>query len=285
MANNTILTKIKAYFTTASTRENLTSGEDLQTSLGKVKKWFSDLGTAAFTNSTDYAASSHTQASSTITAMTGYSKPQSTSAITASDTLNQAIGKLEKGLDGAGGGGETIPPIVINRLSNTSTSSSASGNITVINFDPTLIESHPIKFKIKSGTVSQSTLENNKWVYSGPQILTVEVIKHGYVMQSYPSLSSEPIYTKSAYFINIEPSKGSREATVYDFSGGSFLSKSPYLTSVTFGNNYMEFYVQYVWKSGSTNNYSQTLLESIQPIDFTAVTSITHGGVTVWERT
>ncbi len=102
MADNTILTKIKAYFTAASTRENLTSGEELQTSLGKVKKWFSDLGTAAFTNSTDYAAASHNQASSTINAMTGYSKPQATSAITATDTLNEAIGKLEKAIDGAG---------------------------------------------------------------------------------------------------------------------------------------------------------------------------------------
>lgn len=102
MADNTILTKIKSYFTAASTRENLTSGEELQTSLGKVKKWLSDLGTAAFTNSTDYAAASHNQPSSTINAMTGYSKPQATSAITASDTLNEAIGKLEKGLDGAG---------------------------------------------------------------------------------------------------------------------------------------------------------------------------------------
>lgn len=44
----------------------------------------------------------HNQPSSTITSMTGYSKPQSTSAIAATDTLNEAIGKLEKGLDGAG---------------------------------------------------------------------------------------------------------------------------------------------------------------------------------------
>lgn len=41
----------------------------------------------------------HTQESSTITSMTGYSKPSSTSAIAASDSLNAAIGKLEKGLD------------------------------------------------------------------------------------------------------------------------------------------------------------------------------------------
>lgn len=50
------------------------------------------------------APANHTQASSTINAMTGYSKPSSTSAITESDTLNAAIGKLEKGLESSGGG-------------------------------------------------------------------------------------------------------------------------------------------------------------------------------------
>ena len=42
----------------------------------------------------------HNQASSTITSMTGYSKPLSTSSILESDTLNDAIGKLEKAMDG-----------------------------------------------------------------------------------------------------------------------------------------------------------------------------------------
>ena len=41
----------------------------------------------------------HNQASNTINVMTGYSKPSSTSAITTSDSLNTAIGKLEKALD------------------------------------------------------------------------------------------------------------------------------------------------------------------------------------------
>ena len=42
----------------------------------------------------------HNQASNTINAMTGYSKPNATSAIAVSDSLNDAVGKLEKGLDG-----------------------------------------------------------------------------------------------------------------------------------------------------------------------------------------
>ena len=47
-----------------------------------------------------FTPSAHNQASSTITAMTGYEKPSSTSAIVVGDTLNAAIGKLEKALDG-----------------------------------------------------------------------------------------------------------------------------------------------------------------------------------------
>lgn len=50
--------------------------------------------------STSYAKTSHNQASNTITAMTGYSKPSSASAIATGDSLNSAIGKLEKKLDG-----------------------------------------------------------------------------------------------------------------------------------------------------------------------------------------
>ena len=49
---------------------------------------------------TSFTPSSHNQASSTINAMTSYSKASSVSAIATTDTLNQAIGKLEKALDG-----------------------------------------------------------------------------------------------------------------------------------------------------------------------------------------
>ena len=46
------------------------------------------------------ANSTHDHASSSITTMASYSKPTTTSAIATGDTLNAAIGKLEKALDG-----------------------------------------------------------------------------------------------------------------------------------------------------------------------------------------
>lgn len=47
-----------------------------------------------------FTPSAHNQASNTITAMTGYTKASAASAIVVGDSLNVAIGKLEKALDG-----------------------------------------------------------------------------------------------------------------------------------------------------------------------------------------
>lgn len=44
---------VEGSITQASTRENLTNEETLSSSLGKIKKWFADLGTAAFKSTTD----------------------------------------------------------------------------------------------------------------------------------------------------------------------------------------------------------------------------------------
>ena len=51
---------------------------------------------------TSMTPTAHNQASNTINAMTDYSKATSVSAITPTDTLNVAIGKLEKALDSKG---------------------------------------------------------------------------------------------------------------------------------------------------------------------------------------
>lgn len=47
-----------------------------------------------------FTPAAHNQASSTITAMTGYAKASAVAAIAATDSLNVAVGKLEKALDG-----------------------------------------------------------------------------------------------------------------------------------------------------------------------------------------
>lgn len=66
------------------------------------------LGTAAFEASTAFASSSHNQASNTINALTGYSIGTESSAISSSDTLNVALGKLEYKVNNASGGGSIL---------------------------------------------------------------------------------------------------------------------------------------------------------------------------------
>ena len=60
---------------------------------GKIKAWAQGL----------FALIGHMHPSSDVTAMTGYSKPASGSAVDAGDTLNQAVGKLEAKVDAADG--------------------------------------------------------------------------------------------------------------------------------------------------------------------------------------
>lgn len=59
----------------------------------------SGYGTVVTHDASEFALASHNQATSTINALTGYTKPATTSALAATDTLNQALGKLEKGLE------------------------------------------------------------------------------------------------------------------------------------------------------------------------------------------
>lgn len=88
--------------------------------LGDIKKNGTKVSLEGHTH--NYAASSHNQASNTINAMTGYSKASSAAAITTSDTLNTAIGKLEKTLDSA-----------VKKVNNVSPD--ANGNVTVTTDD------------------------------------------------------------------------------------------------------------------------------------------------------
>ena len=91
-----LVNKIKTYFVQKT--EIATGSADGNISVAGTDVPVKGLKSAAYKESTEFAEASHNQASNTINVMTGYSKPNSTSAISTSDTLNQAIGKLEKGL-------------------------------------------------------------------------------------------------------------------------------------------------------------------------------------------
>ena len=92
-ASNTI--NAMTGYSKASSASAIATTDSLNTAIGKLEKALD--GKQA---SGSYAAASHNQASNTINAMTGYSKASSASAIATTDSLNTAIGKLEKALDG-----------------------------------------------------------------------------------------------------------------------------------------------------------------------------------------
>ena len=73
-----------------------------------------------------YTPSSHNQASNTINALTGYSKASSASALSTSDSLNSALGKLEKALDGKLGSTATASKATADASGNTITSTYAT---------------------------------------------------------------------------------------------------------------------------------------------------------------
>lgn len=278
MADKRLDGDVEVNFTEAQSRQSLESGESVKTLFGKLRKWLSDLKPVAFSGSYNDL---------TDKTMTGYTKPASTSAITASDTINEAIGKLEAAIDA---GGETIPPIVINRLSNTSTSSSSeSGNKTFIKFDPNLITTHPIAFKIRGGSIYKSS-SDNKYYAGTMQELYVKMGEHGYKLNEMSgnnelSYSSERYYAQVGAFISGSPANNDQTFTRNPNTLIMQLGQKPNNGYVSCTNNEFGFYMQYYSGSAGNMTFYQTYIDYIEPIDFTAVTSVTHGGVTVWERT
>lgn len=91
--------------------------DTINLAISKLEQWL-DLKQ----DSGSYALSNHNQASNTINAMTGYSKPSSTSAISTSDTLNAAIGKLEAALDNVQASMEALTETEVQTIWNTANS-------------------------------------------------------------------------------------------------------------------------------------------------------------------
>ena len=86
--------RIKAYCDTNYSLKTHTHDDNYYTKLE-----FDNIKDMLLTKIESKSDTDHTHTSENVAKMTGYVKPADTSAITASDTLNSAIGKLEKALD------------------------------------------------------------------------------------------------------------------------------------------------------------------------------------------
>ena len=168
-----------AYGTTANTA---CQGNDSRLSNSRpasdVYSWAKAASKPTYTASEVGAApASHTQASSTINAMTGYSKPSSTSAITASDTLNQAIGKLEKAVDGAGTPNDGVLTIQQNGTTLGTFSANQAGNTTVnIEAAPALMSWQQLQQKVRNNDMNDISIGDQFVCSYGQDTLTWEVI-------------------------------------------------------------------------------------------------------------
>ena len=98
--------------TNSHTHSNKSTLDAITASSTAINSLTGAVGTMAYQNTSSYSSATqvntalagksgtgHTHASSAVTAMTGYAKAASGSSVTTSDTLNQAIGKLEGGVD------------------------------------------------------------------------------------------------------------------------------------------------------------------------------------------
>lgn len=86
--------------------ETITGGDSLDVIVSKLVKVLQGV----LGEIDDYAPIGHTHSSNQVTAMTGYAKLEDTSAIATTDSLNTAIGKLEKKLDNAISGNIDLNP-------------------------------------------------------------------------------------------------------------------------------------------------------------------------------
>lgn len=127
---------------------------------------YSDVGaaSAAHTHS-NYAAATHYHASNSVTVMTGYTKASASASITATDSLNTAIGKLEYKIDNASGGGASeidgISGSTINRYcacSTTAATAAKTANIT--SGTPTLIAGLRVTVKFSNRNTADSPTFN-----------------------------------------------------------------------------------------------------------------------------
>lgn len=123
------------------------------------------------------AGVTHNQASNTINAMTGYSKPSSTSAIAATDTLNAAIGKLEKAIDG--------------KTSNTGTVTSVGTGVGLTG--GTITGAGTVKAKLRSETAL--TVDSAAATTTSGRVYPVAVDKSGYLSVNVPWTDNNTVYT------------------------------------------------------------------------------------------
>ena len=110
--------------TYSATSSNGMSGKAVASAISGIT--YSDVGAASSSHThSNYAASDHSHATNKITALTGYTIATTAAAIASTDSLNTALGKLQKSIDGKQASGSYVP------TSRTVAGKALTGNITL----------------------------------------------------------------------------------------------------------------------------------------------------------
>ena len=162
-----------------------------------------NVGTMAYADASNYSSATqvntalagksntgHTHSSNEVVNMSGYTKPTSTSAIVTGDTLNAAIGKLEKAIDGRQPVGNYVETSTYTSYTSTtqSTINSKANSSTTVSSAEYYVSgtTHQLRFKDVAGNVI-STVDAGDFIKDG-MIDTVEIKTVPYSGESQPCL-------------------------------------------------------------------------------------------------
>ena len=162
-----------------------------------------NVGTMAYADASNYSSATqvntalagksntgHTHSSNEVVNMSGYTKPTSTSAIVTGDTLNAAIGKLEKAIDGRQPVGSYVETSTYTSYTSTtqSTINSKANSSTTVSSAEYYVSgtTHQLRFKDVAGNVI-STVDAGEFIKDG-MIDTVEIQTVPYSGELQPCL-------------------------------------------------------------------------------------------------
>ena len=191
---------------------------------------------------TSFTPSSHNQASNTITAMTGYSKASTDTAIAATDSLNTAIGKLEKALDSKQSSGSylTAHPTIskTDDTTTTPTKLAHSGTFTAVTEVTRDSNGHVTTLNTATYTLPASGNTDTKVASSNKPATKLFLI--GVMTQStsgQTGYSNEKIYigTDNCLYVTNDAGTGSAKVLTahQDISGKANLSGATFTGDVT----------------------------------------------------
>ena len=177
--------------------------------------------TSELTNDSGFITDAHNQVSSTINAMTGYSKPSSTSAIAATDTLNVAIGKLEKALDGKQASGSYASASTVNSHTGNTTVHITSAERTNWNAAKTHADSAHAPSGAQANVIETIKVNGTKLTPSSKTVdITVPILKSAGDDLGLVKSGGDVTITQGLIFIN-ENSHGQASYTIDAMTGYS----------------------------------------------------------------